>query len=83
MATSAPQTVPKFIARLSGLRKNYHLGETQVLALRGVDLDIAAGGFTVIAGPSGSGKSTLLHILGCIDRPDAGQIEIDGLAPQA
>ncbi|MFO6420496.1 ABC transporter ATP-binding protein [Hylemonella sp. W303a] len=71
------------IARLRGLRKNYRMGDVQVPALRGVDLDITAGGFTVIAGPSGSGKSTLLHILGCIDRPDAGQVEIEGITPQA
>ncbi|EGI75759.1 ABC transporter ATP-binding protein [Hylemonella gracilis] len=82
MDTSATPAAPRPLARLRGLRKNYHLGEVQVPALRGIDLDITAGGFTVIAGPSGSGKSTLLHVLGCIDRPDAGQVEIDGITPR-
>ncbi|MEC5398662.1 ABC transporter ATP-binding protein [Uliginosibacterium sp. H1] len=70
------------IARVRGLHKSYLLGEVKVPALRGVDVDIPRGCFTVIAGPSGSGKSTLLHLLGCIDRPDAGRIEIDGVSPQ-
>jgi putative ABC transport system ATP-binding protein len=80
--TPADRAAQPPIARLRGLRKNYRLGEVQVPALRGVDVNITAGCFTVIAGPSGSGKSTLLHILGCIDRPDEGQVEIDGMAPQ-
>lgn len=80
---NSPQVSSEPIARLRGLRKNYALGEVKVLALRGVDVDIARGRFTVIAGPSGSGKSTLLHILGCIDRPDAGHVEIEGLSPLA
>lgn len=83
METRTPPAMPQTMARLRGLRKNYRLGEVQVQALRGVDLDITAGAFTVIAGPSGSGKSTLLHILGCIDRPDAGQVEIETIVPQA
>lgn len=81
MTNAAAPAAHPLIARLRGLHKNYTLGEVQVPALRGVDVDIAAGRFTVIAGPSGSGKSTLLHILGCIDRPDDGRVEIDGLAP--
>ncbi|MDQ8020721.1 MAG: ABC transporter ATP-binding protein [Moraxellaceae bacterium] len=70
------------IARVRGLHKSYLLGEVKVPALRGVDVDIPRGCFTVIAGPSGSGKSTLLHLLGCIDRPDSGRVEIDGVSPQ-
>jgi putative ABC transport system ATP-binding protein len=81
MTRVAATAASSLIARLRGLHKNYTLGEVQVPALRGVDVDIAAGRFTVIAGPSGSGKSTLLHVLGCIDRPDAGRVEIDGVAP--
>ena len=66
------------VARLRGVTKRYALGKTSVLALKDIDLDIARGAFTVIAGPSGSGKSTLLHLLGTLDAPDAGTIEIAG-----
>ena len=66
------------VARLRGVRKQYRLGKTLVNAHKGIDLDIARGRFTVIAGPSGSGKSTLLHLLGALDQPDAGEIEIAG-----
>jgi putative ABC transport system ATP-binding protein len=48
-------------------------------ALRGVDLELAPGTFTALIGPSGSGKSTLLRLLACVDRPDEGSIEIDGV----
>ena len=61
-----------FTAR--GLTKTYHMGEAEVHALRGVDLDIGAGEFIVLLGPSGSGKSTLLNILGGLDTPSSGSI---------
>ena len=57
-----------------GLTKVYHMGEAEVQALRGVDLDIAAGEFIVLLGPSGSGKSTLLNILGGLDTPSSGEV---------
>jgi putative ABC transport system ATP-binding protein len=63
---------PVFAAR--GLAKTYRMGETQIHALRGVDLDIGAGEFIVLLGPSGSGKSTLLNILGGLDSPTSGSI---------
>jgi putative ABC transport system ATP-binding protein len=65
-------------ARLLGIHKHYRLGEVDVPALRGIDLDLPRGIFTVIGGPSGSGKSTLLNLLGCIDAPDSGSVDIDG-----
>jgi putative ABC transport system ATP-binding protein len=61
-----------FTAR--GLSKVYRTGETEVHALRGVDLDIANGDVLVLLGPSGSGKSTLLNIMGGLDRPTSGQL---------
>ncbi|WP_342640251.1 ABC transporter ATP-binding protein [Rhodoligotrophos ferricapiens] len=58
----------------SALTKSYASGETQVLALRGVDLEILAGEMIVLLGPSGSGKSTLLNIIGGLDRPTSGRL---------
>ena len=65
-----PLAAPVFIAR--GLTKVYKMGEVEVHALRGVDLDIYASEFVVLLGPSGSGKSTLLNILGGLDTPSGG-----------
>jgi putative ABC transport system ATP-binding protein len=60
--------------------KVFRRGETEVHALAGVSLEIAAGDFVSIMGPSGSGKSTLLHLLGGLDMPSRGEIVIDGTA---
>ena len=60
------------------VHKVFVQGETEVRALAGVSLDIAAGEFVSIMGPSGSGKSTLLHLMGGLDVPSAGEIVIDG-----
>ena len=63
---------PVFVVR--GLTKVYDMGEVQVQALRGVDLDLFDGEFVVLLGPSGSGKSTLLNILGGLDTPTSGSV---------
>jgi putative ABC transport system ATP-binding protein len=66
------QAQPVFEAR--GLTKRYQMGEVEVQALRGVDLDLYLSEFVVILGPSGSGKSTLLNILGGLDVPSSGTV---------
>jgi putative ABC transport system ATP-binding protein len=79
--TSAPppaDTAAVFAA--SGLRKVYHTGEVEVVALHGVDLQLAAGELVVLLGPSGSGKSTLLNILGGLDAPTSGNLSYRGWA---
>lgn len=65
-------------ARVVGVSKDYRLGGTVVHALRSVDAVFPTGSFTVIRGPSGSGKSTLLNLLGCLDSPGSGIVEIAG-----
>ncbi len=62
------------VFRALGVTKVYHMGEVDVHALRGVDLDLHDSEFTVLLGPSGSGKSTLLNILGGLDVPTGGQV---------
>ena len=58
--------------------KNYTLGHVVVPALRGVTLDVLEGDFLAIAGPSGSGKTTLLNLMGCVDTPTSGSVEVIG-----
>jgi putative ABC transport system ATP-binding protein len=67
------------IIQLEGITKSYQLGKTEVVALRGVDLAVDAGEFTVVTGPSGSGKTTLLNIIGCLDRATSGRYSLDGV----
>ncbi|WP_295446787.1 ABC transporter ATP-binding protein [uncultured Thiodictyon sp.] len=68
-----PVAVGQPLIRLRGVTKVYGTGEVALLALKGIDLTIAAGEFVAIMGPSGSGKSTAMNILGCLDTPTAGQ----------
>jgi putative ABC transport system ATP-binding protein len=71
-----PTGEPVFSAR--GLTKVYRMGEVEVPALRGVDLDLLSGELVVLLGPSGSGKSTLLNMITGIDRPSAGEVVVLG-----
>ncbi|ACL72563.1 ABC transporter related [Thioalkalivibrio sulfidiphilus HL-EbGr7] len=66
------------VFRARGLTKVYRMGEVEVHALRGVDLDLYKGEFVVLLGPSGSGKSTLLNILGGLDSPSGGEVICQG-----
>lgn len=71
------------IARLESVEKVYQAGEVQVHALRGVTLDIERGAFLSLAGPSGSGKTTLLNLLGALDTPTSGTVEIGGVSTKS
>ncbi len=66
------------ILKTTDLKKHYGAGDTVVKALDGVNLSVADGEFAAIVGTSGSGKSTLLHMLGGLDRPTSGVVEVDG-----
>jgi len=66
------------IVRFENIYKIYEMGTEQVKALNGISLSIQKGSFWAIMGPSGSGKSTMMNILGCLDRPTAGQYHLDG-----
>ena len=63
--------------RLKNIDKNYYLGKTRIQAIKNIDLTIDKGEFITIMGPSGSGKTTLLNIIGCLDKPDTGEVWID------
>ena len=67
------------LIKISGLKKNYTSGEGTVEALRGLDISIEAGEFITIMGQSGSGKSTLLSVLGGMNHPSSGEVEMDGV----
>jgi putative ABC transport system ATP-binding protein len=67
------------LARMRGVTKVYRRGGEDLVVLDRLDLDVTAGDFLALMGPSGSGKSTILNLLGGLDRPDAGTIEVGGL----
>ena len=69
----------KTVVKAKGIKKTYKMSKKNIVqALKGVDIEINEGDFSAIIGPSGCGKSTLMHILGLLDQPEAGTLEIDG-----
>ena len=66
------------LIQLSGIERIFHLGDSEVHALRHLDLSIETGEYVAIMGPSGSGKSTMLNLLGLLDRPNAGTYHLEG-----
>lgn len=67
------------LIHVRGVTRIYQQGALEVHALRGVDLDVEAGEFSALAGPSGSGKTTLLNVIGLLDQPTAGSVEVAGV----
>lgn len=73
---SAIENAP--VVEISAVEKSYKLDDVSVQVLKGIDLLVRPASFTVLLGPSGSGKTTLLNLIGCIDKPDAGEIQVAG-----
>jgi len=68
------------IIEVDNLKKDFHVGDVTVRALKGINLQIHEGEFVAIMGASGSGKSTMLNILGCLDKPTSGTYKLDGIS---
>ena len=77
MTEHAPQSA-SVLLNASGLRKRYTVGRKLIDVLKGVNLEVLTGEFLSIVGASGSGKSTLLHLLGGLDQPDGGNLQVQG-----
>ena len=67
------------IIEVNNLKKDFHVGDVTVRALKGINIQISKGDFVAIMGTSGSGKSTMLNILGCLDKPTGGDYFLDGV----
>ena len=76
--TTTPAGAAPSVIATRHLVKTFVVGDHQVRALRGVDIEVPRGEFLAVTGPSGSGKSTFMHIVGCLDRPTSGQYLLDG-----
>ena len=74
----AKRSAPAPIVRLRDVTKSYGMGAGKTQVLRGVSFDVDGGEFVALVGQSGSGKSTLLNIIGGLDQPDAGEVEVFG-----
>ena len=77
-AAAAPGGTPEAVVRLRSVAKTYRSGALEVPALRGITLKVPSHRFSVVIGASGSGKTTLLNLIGCIDAPSSGAIEVCG-----
>src|SRR6187549_1430093 len=80
MAAMEQNKTDPIVARLRGVAKQYKRGGEVVPVLEKLDLELPRGDFVALMGPSGSGKTTLLNLLGGLDRPSEGSIEVEGLA---
>src|SRR5882762_8393446 len=77
--TTVATPAPLPIIRLRDITKSYGTGAAKAQVLRGVSFDVDGGEFVALVGQSGSGKSTLLNIIGGLDQPDAGEVEVFGI----
>lgn len=71
--------MPETLITIRGVNKEFHLGDTTVRALRDISLEIFSGEYLSIMGPSGSGKSTLFNMIGALDKPTSGQVDVAGI----
>jgi putative ABC transport system ATP-binding protein len=77
-ARAATSVAERPVIEVRGVTRIFHQGSLEIHALRGIDLDIEAGAFAGLVGPSGSGKTTLLNIIGALDHPTSGQVDVAG-----